>query len=146
MKLVGPSISLFLSFLVKKSIFFLFFFLSGKAYYIKCLRSRRDAMGSLCLPKINTKMPTRTKSVEMNKVVTNSEIYLHHFLCKTRGFKIGRSSHRRRLIKKVFLKLLQNLQENICVRVRHSFYPVSFTKFLRTFFFTELFRVTAFDE
>ena len=31
-------------------------------------------------------MPTGTKSVEMNKIVTNSEMHLHHCLCESRGF------------------------------------------------------------
>ena len=57
-------------------------------------------MESLCLPKINTKMPTRTKSVEMRKIVSNSEIHLHHCLCESRGFKIGKSNHRRCSVKK----------------------------------------------
>ena len=35
-------------------------------------------MESLCLPKINTKMSNRTKSVEMSKIVSNWEIHLHH--------------------------------------------------------------------
>ena len=91
-------------------------------------------MESLCLPKINTKMPTRTKIVEISKIVSNSEIRLQHCLCKSRGFKIGRSYHRRCSIKQVFLKILENLQKNTCVRVRHGFSTVSFTKFLRTLF------------
>ena len=88
--MADPSITLFLSFSVKKCIIY--------------LRSRRDAMESLCLPKINTKMPTRTKSVEMRKIVSNSEIHLHHCLCESRGFKTGRSNHRRCSVKNVFLK------------------------------------------
>ena len=68
----------------------------------------RDATESLCLPKIKKNMPTRTNSVEMNKIVTNSEIHLHYCLCESRGFKTGRSSHQGCSIKKVFLKLLQN--------------------------------------
>ena len=32
-------------------------------------------------------MPTRTESAEMNKIVTNSEIHLRHYLCQPRGFK-----------------------------------------------------------
>ena len=95
-------------------------------------------MESLCLPKINTKMPTRTKIVEISKIVSNSEIRLHHCLCKSRGFKIGRSYHRRCSIKQVFLKILENLQKNTCVRVRHGFSTVSFTKFLRTYFYRTL--------
>ena len=33
-------------------------------------------------------MPTRTKNVEMNKTVTNSEIYLHHSLSDSRASKL----------------------------------------------------------
>ena len=57
-------------------------------------------MESLCLPKINTKMPAKTKIVEMSKIVSNSEIHLHHCLCESRGFKIGKSNHRRYSVKK----------------------------------------------
>ena len=65
-------------------------------------------MESLYLAKINTKMLTRTKIVEMSKVVSNSEIHVYHCLCESRGFKIGRSKHRRCSVKKAFLKILQN--------------------------------------
>ena len=121
-KLDNPIVSLLLSFIVKK------------VYYIKCWRSRRDTTESLCLPKTNTKMPTRTKSAEINKILTNSEIRLHHCFCESSCFKTGRNSHRRYSIKKLFLKILQNWQENICVRVRHRFFPVIFTKFFKTRF------------
>ena len=97
-KLANRSISLFLSFSVKKNIYI----------YIKCERSRRDATESLCSPKINTNMQPRLKHVEMNKIVTNSEIHSHHCFCESRDFKIGRSSHWSLLMKKVFFKILQN--------------------------------------
>ena len=80
------------------------------------------------------KMLTRTKNAEMSKRVSNSEIHLHHCLCESRGFKIGKSNHRRCSVKKVFLKILQNWQKRTCVRVRHWFSTDSFTKFLRTLF------------
>ena len=118
--MADPSITLFLSFSVKKCIIY--------------LRSRRDAMESLCLPKINTKMPTRTKSVERSKIASNSEIHLHHCLCESRGLKIGRSNHRRCSVKKVFLKILQNWQKSTCVQVRHGFSTIIFAKFLRKLF------------
>ena len=72
-----------------------------------------------------------------------------------------RSSHRRCSVKKVFLKISQNSQENTCARVsfliklqasglrpatllkkrlRHRCFPVNFVKFLRTHFFTERLR------
>ena len=95
-------------------------------------------MESLCLPKINTKMPTNTKSVEMSKFVSNLEIYLHHCLCESRGFKIVRSNHWMCSVKKVFLKTLQSLQRSTFVRVRQGYSTVSFTKILRTLFYRRL--------
>ena len=41
-------------------------FFQNKKSYFKCERSRRYATESLCSPKINTKMPTRTENVDMN--------------------------------------------------------------------------------
>ena len=88
------------------------------------------------LPKINTKRPTRTESVEMSKIVTVSEIHLHHCLWESRGFKIGRSSHRRCSIKKLLLKILQNWEENTCVRVRHDkVFSCQFYKIFENTFF-----------
>ena len=57
--------------------------------------------------------------------------------------KHSRTSHRRCSVKKVFLKILQILQENTCAgvsfdkkfikkRISHRFFPVKFTIFLRT--------------
>ena len=49
-------------------------------------------------------------------------------------------------VKKVFLEILQNSQENTCARdsfseiLWHRCFPVNFAKFLRTLFFTEHFR------
>ena len=79
-------------------------------------------------------MPNRTKNVEMSKIVSISEIHLHHCLCESRGFTIWRSNHQRCSVKKVFLKILQNWQKRTCAPVRHWFSTVSFTKFLRTIF------------
>ena len=62
----------------------------------------------LVLAKKNTKMPTRTKSVEKSKIVSKSEIHLRLCLCESRGFKIGRNNHQGCSIKKVLLKILQN--------------------------------------
>ena len=85
----------------------------SKQLYIKCERSRRHATESFFSSKIDTKMPTRTKSVEMNQIVTNSEIHLHHFLCESRDFKIGRSSRLRCSLKKVqtFMRLLTTFDQ-----------------------------------
>ena len=63
---------------------------------------------NLCLPKINAKMPTTTKNAKTSKIVSNSEIHLHHCLCESSGFKIGKSNHQRCSVKKVYLKILQN--------------------------------------
>ena len=40
-------------------------------------------------------------------------------------------------VKKVFLEIPQNLQENNCARVWHRCFPVNFAKLLRTPFLTE---------
>ena len=40
----------------------------------------------------------------MSKIVSNSEIHLHHCLCEPRGFKIGESNQCS--VRKVFLKIL----------------------------------------
>ena len=95
-------------------------------------------MESLCLPKINTKMPARTKIVEMSKIVSNSEIHLHHCLCESKGFKTGRSNHQRCSVKRMFLKIFQNWEKSICVRVWQGFSTVSFTKCLRPLFYRTL--------
>ena len=57
---------------------------------------------------------------------------------------IPEAASRGALYKKMFLKILQNLQENSCVRVSllkrklwHRCFPVNFTKFPRTSFFIE---------
>ena len=40
-------------------------------------------------------------------------------------------------IKKVFLEISQNSQENTCASLWHRCFPVNFAKFLRATFFTE---------
>ena len=91
-------------------------------------------------------MPTRTKSVEINKILTNSEIRLHHCLCESSCFKTGRNSHRRCSIKKLFLKILQKLTEkHLCPYPTQVFSRQSYEIFENTFF-TEHFRATDFDE
>ena len=79
-------------------------------------------------------MPTIAKSVEMSKIVMNSEIHLHHCLCEFSGFKTGKSNHRRCSVKNVFLKILQNWQKRTCVWVRHGFSTVTFTKLSKKLF------------
>ena len=83
----------------------------------------------------------------MSKIVSNSEIHLDHCLCESRGFKIGKSNHRRCSVKKVFLKILQNWQKRTCVRVRHWFTTYwQFYEIFENTFFTEHFQATASDE
>ena len=59
-------------------------------------------------------MATRTKNVGMKQIVTNLEIHLHYGLCESSGFKIGKSNHQRCSMKKMFLKISKNWQENTC--------------------------------
>ena len=73
-------------------------------------------------------MPTRTKSVEMNKIVTNSEMHLHHCPCESRGFNWKKCS-----IKHLFPSPTQG-------------FSYQFYKIFENSFFTEHFRATAFDE
>ena len=116
--------------------------LSKKVYYIKCKRSRRDAMESLCLPKINTKIPTRTKTVEMNKIVTNLEIQLHHFLRESNWKKQPREMFN----KEGFLENFEKLTgKHLCPSPTQVF-SCQFYKIFENTFFTEHFRVNTFDE
>ena len=57
------------------------------------------------------KMSTRTKNVEMRKIMSNSEIHLHHCLCESRGFKIGKSKPPGVLSKKGILENFAKLTE-----------------------------------
>ena len=70
----------------------------------------------------------------MSKILGNSEIHLHHCLCESRGLNTVKSNQRRCSVKRVFLKILQNLQKRTCVRVRHCFSTDSFTRFLKRIF------------
>ena len=73
------------------------------------LKKPSGCNGKLVLAENKHQMPTRTKSVEMSKIVSNSKIHLRHCLCESRGFiKIGRSNHQRCSVQKVFMKVLQN--------------------------------------
>ena len=59
--------------------------------------------------------------------------------------RIGRSSHRRFSIKKVFLQISQNSQENTCAsnlffkRLYYRFFPVNFLKFVGPLFLQSTF-------
>ena len=123
--------------------------LKTKKTFFKCERNCcPDAIEGLCLPKTNTKK--LTKNIEMNQIVTNSEINLHNCLCVSRGFKTGRSNHRRCSTKKGGRKAPASepfFQKRVCIqkRLRHRFFPVRFGKYLRTAFFTEHFRATVFE-
>ena len=105
-KLDNPGISLLLSLVVKKSILY------------EMLKKPSRYKGKLVLIKNkhkNKKIPTRTKSAKINRILTNSEIRLHHCLCESSCFKAGRNSQQRCSVKKLLLKILQNWQENISV-------------------------------
>ena len=100
-------------------------------------------MESLYLPKINAKMLTRTNNTELSKIVSNSEIHLHHCLCESRAFKVGKSNHRRCSLKKMFLKILQKWQKRPCVWVWHRFSHASSSRtFLSLYFFLLFFMRT----
>ena len=90
------------------------------------------------------------------KNVTSSHAYEPFMMIKgALWLTEGEAATRDVLLKKVFLKFLQNSQENTCVRVSfliklqarpatvlkrrlwHRLFPVNFAKFLRTPFFTE---------
>ena len=90
-------------------------------------------------------MPTRTKNAEMSKIVSNSEIHLHHCLCESSGFKIGKSNHQRCSVKKVYLKILQNWQKSTMSMPTLVFYWL-FYKILENTFLTEHLRATVSDE
>ena len=99
-----------------------------------------------CHAEKNTKMPTRTKSVEESKIVSKSEIHLHLCLNESRGFKIRRNNHQGCSIKKSFIENSAKLTEN---HLRPSSTRVFYCQFYEIFentFLTELFRATAFDE
>ena len=51
-------------------------------------------MESLYLPKINTKMLFRTKSVEMSKIMSTSEIHLHHASVNPGALKLEEATTR----------------------------------------------------
>ena len=76
-------------------------------------------------------MPTRSKSVEMNKIVTNLE-----FICITVSVNPG-ALKLEKATPKVFSKkgVLENFakltEKDLCPS-RHGFSTVSFTKFLKT--------------
>ena len=99
-------------------------------------------MESLYLPKINKKMLTRTNNTELSKIVSNSEIHLHHCLCESTAFKVGKSNHRRCSVKKMFLKILQNWQKR-SLKVWHRFSHASSSRtFLSLYFFLLFFMRT----
>ena len=102
-------------------------------------------MKTLRLLNINTKMPTRTKSVEISKNVSDSEIHLHHCLWESRGFKIGRSNHQKCSVKKVFLKILK-MDRKAPVSESDTDFLLSVLRIFWEHVFTEHFRATAFDE
>ena len=99
---------------------------------------------------------TTSMSPHHLKNVTSSHAYEPFMMIKgALWLTEGEAATRDVLLKKVFLKFLQNSQENTCVRVSfliklqarpatvlkrrlwHRLFPVNFAKFLRTPFFTE---------
>ena len=83
-------------------------------------------------------MPTRTKYVEIVNIVTFSENLLHHCLCESRGFKIVRSSYRRKedFNKKGVLKNFEKFEK--LSESGAGFFPAKFTNFLRILFLQKL--------
>ena len=78
----------------------------------------------------------------MSKIVSNSEIHLHHCLCESTAFKVGKSNHRRCSVKKMFLKILQNWQKR-SLKVWHRFSHASSSRtFLSLYFFLLFFMRT----
>ena len=90
-------------------------------------------------------MLTRTKNAEMSKRVSNSEIHLHHCLCESRGFEIGKSDHRRCSVKSALENFEKLTEKNLCPSPTLVFYWQFYQIFENTFF-TEHFRATASDE
>ena len=87
-------------------------------------------------------MLTRTNNTELSKIVSNSEIHLHHCLCESTAFKVGKSSHRRCSVKKMFLKILQNWQKR-SLKIWHRFSHASSSRtFLSLYFFLLFFMRT----
>ena len=74
--------------------------------------------------------------------MSNSEIHLHHCLCESTAFKVGKSSHRRCSVKKMFLKILQNWQKR-SLKIWHRFSHASSSRtFLSLYFFLLFFMRT----
>ena len=80
----------------------------SKKVYIKLRKKLSRCNGKLVLAKSKHENASQKKNDEMSQIMTNSEIYLHHCLCESTGFKIGRSSHQKCSIRKMFLNILQN--------------------------------------
>ena len=87
----------------------------------------------------------------LSVIVHNFLATMERFVTLVNDFQY-KSSHRRRSLKKVFLEISQNAQENTCARVtflitfqarpatllkkrlRHKYFPVHFARFLRRYF------------
>ena len=82
----------------------------------------------------------------MSNIVSNSESHLHHCLCESRGFKIGKSNQRRCSVKKGVLENFGKLTEkDLCPSPTLAFYW-QFNEIFENTFFTEHLRATASDE
>ena len=67
---------------------------------------------------------------------------MHHWLCESRGFEIGKSNHRRCSVKRCSRKLTEkNLRPSLTLVFYWQFYEI-----FENTFFTEHFRATASDE
>ena len=86
----------------------------------------KEGVGTQWKEKINTKIPTRTKTVGMSKIVKGSD--------ESRGFKIGRSNHRRCSVKTGVLENFSKLTEkHLCPSPIRVFYCQFYEIFENTF-------------
>ena len=86
---------------------------------------------------LNTTVDLRNRGRTGDRTKSDNPLFLskkiHHE--ETSIMIYHRSSHRGCSIKKMFLKISQNSQENTCARVSFfSFFPVNFAKFFRKLF------------
>ena len=70
----------------------------------------------------------------MSRIVSDSEIHLHHCVCESRGFKIGRSNHQRCSVKKGVLENFEKLTEkHLCPSPTRVFYCLFYEIFENIF-------------
>ena len=84
-------------------------------------------------------MPTCTKNAEMSKIVSNLKIHLHHCLCESRGFKVGKSNHQRCSVKEGVLENFAKLTEkDLCSIPTLGFLLSVLSNFSEHFFYKTL--------